>query len=55
MDYFLSMAIAIILAAIKGAVKNPEKAEELKKALLKVRDRITFLYPEDQGPLPPFV
>lgn len=54
MDYFLSMAIAIILAAIKGAVKNPQKAEELKKALLKVRDQISFLYPDESGPLPPF-
>ena len=55
MDYFLSMAIAIILSAIKLAVKNPQHAAELKSALLKVRDQINFLYPEEPGPLPPLI
>jgi len=46
MDFCISMAISIILTAIKQAVKNPEKAEELKRAFLKVRDQIDLLYPE---------
>ena len=46
MDFYISMAIAVILTAIKQAVKDPEKAEGLKRALLKVRDQIDLLYPE---------
>ena len=46
MDYFFNMAIAVVLAAIKGAIKNPEKAEEVKRALLKVRNAIDLLYGE---------
>jgi len=46
MDFYISMAISVILTAIKQAVKNPDKAEELKRALLKVRDQIDLLYPE---------
>jgi hypothetical protein len=53
MDYFLSMAISIILFTIKQAVKNPAHAAELKSALIKVRNQINFLYPEESGPLPP--
>lgn len=51
MDFILSMAISVILAAIKQAVKNPEKAEELKRAFLKVRDQINILYPDEQLPV----
>lgn len=47
MDFYLSMAIAVILTGIKQAVKNPEKAEDLKRALLKVRDQIDLLYPDN--------
>ncbi len=47
MDFYISMAIAVVLAAIKQAVKSPEKAEALKLALLKVRNQIEILYPED--------
>jgi len=46
MEYLESMAISIILAALKIAVKNPEKAAGLKSALLKVRDQISLLYPD---------
>lgn len=48
MDYFISMAISIVLAAIKESVKNPKKKQELQAALLKVRDQINMLYPEDK-------
>lgn len=46
MDFYISMAISVILTAIKQAVKNPDKAEDLKRGLLKVRDQIDLLYPE---------
>lgn len=46
MDFYISMAISVVLTAIKQAVKSPEKAEELKRAFLKIRDQIDLLYPE---------
>ncbi len=47
LDFWVSMGINIVLTAIKQAFKNPEMAEQLKKALLKVRDQINILYPEE--------
>lgn len=44
MDYLLNMAIAIVLAAIKEAFKNPVRAEAIKKAMLKIRTNIDLLY-----------
>ena len=45
MNIFETLAISVILAAIKEAVKNPERAATLKRALIKVRDAINALYP----------
>jgi len=42
-DLFISMAVSIILTAIK----NPKKKAAMKKALLKVRDQINLAYPKD--------
>lgn len=47
MDVFLSMGIAVILEALKAAVKNPEKAKQLRKAMLKIRTQIDLVYGED--------
>lgn len=44
-DFIISLGINLVLSAIKEAVKNPKKAESLKKAFLKVRDAINALYP----------
>lgn len=44
MDYLLNMAIAIVLATIKEAFKNPTKAEAVKKAMLKIRANIDMVY-----------
>lgn len=44
MDYLLDMAIAIILSTLKTAIKNPGKAETLKKAMLKIRTQIDLVY-----------
>jgi len=46
-DFFISMGINIVLTAVKQAIKNPELSAKLKKALLKVRDQINILYPEE--------
>ncbi len=46
-DFWVSMGINIVLTAIKQAVKNNKAKASLKKALLKVRDQINLLYPEE--------
>ena len=38
--------INLILALVKGLVKNPKKAATLRGKLLKVRDAISAVYPE---------
>jgi len=47
MDFYVSMAISVILNVIKQAVTSKPKKAALKNALLKVRDNINLLYPED--------
>ena len=47
-DYLISMAVSLILSAIKAAFKDPKKAEALKKALLKIRNQINILYPGEE-------
>lgn len=51
MDYLLNMAIAIVLATIKEAFKNPAKAEAIKKAMLKIRANIDLLYSDPEQEL----
>lgn len=46
-DMLVSMGITFVLAAVKESFKNPERKEQLKKALLKVRNSISALYPEE--------
>ncbi len=40
------MGISFVLTAIKESFKNEKRKEELRKALLKVRDQINMLYPD---------
>lgn len=47
MDYLLNMAIAIVLATIKEAFKNPERKEQVKRAMLKIKANIELLYGEE--------
>jgi ABC-type uncharacterized transport system YnjBCD ATPase subunit len=47
MSIWENLAISVILAAIKEAVKNEQRKEALKAALLKVRNAINLLYPEE--------
>jgi len=44
-----STALWFILRAIKEAIKNPKKKEEMREVLLQLRDAIDELY----QPLPP--
>ena len=43
-DFLTNMAITTILTTIKGSVKNAKKKEQLKTAMLKVRNAINTLY-----------
>ena len=47
-NLFINMGISFVLTAIKDSVKNPKKKEELKKALLKIRNAINMLYAGDE-------
>jgi hypothetical protein len=45
-EYLVGMAINILLTTIAMALKDPNKREQYRKALTKVRDNINLLYPE---------
>lgn len=46
-DLLLNMGISFVLTAIKEGFKNPSKKEDLKKAMLKIRNQINLLYAGD--------
>lgn len=46
-DLLLNMGISFVLTAIKESFKNPKKKEELKRAMLKIRNQINMLYAGD--------
>jgi len=45
-DVLMSLGVNLVLSAVNEAIKNPKMKEAFKKALLKVRDQITLLFPE---------
>jgi len=47
-DFWFDLGISVILTAIRAALKNPEKAEMYKRALMKVRSQIDLLYPPEE-------
>ena len=47
MDFWFDMATAVILSTIKQVVKNPQKKEDVKKAMLKIRNAINVVYGSD--------
>ena len=46
-DYLISMAINVLLTTLKSLIKNPDKKQTLKKALMKVYFAIEALYIDD--------
>lgn len=46
-NLLINMGISFVLSAIKESFKNPKKKEDLKRAMLKIRDQINLLYPEE--------
>lgn len=46
-EYWVQLAITVLLTTIKQTVKNPAKKQDLKRAFLKVRDAINALYAGD--------
>lgn len=47
MNFFLGMAISVLLSTLKEIVKNKEKKAEMKKAMLKVSRAINTVYGDD--------
>lgn len=43
----ISMGIALVIAGLKEAIKNPKKKEELRKAMLKTYQQIKLAYADD--------
>lgn len=48
-DVLFDLGISFVLSAIRAAIKNPERKEVYRKALLKVRNAIDALYIDDEG------
>lgn len=51
-DFIIGWAINTILTFVKMLVREPHKKDEVRKALLKVRDAIDALYADDDSDLP---
>jgi hypothetical protein len=47
-DFYISMALAVLFQVLKQVVKNPKSKEELKKAMLKLRNAINTAYADDE-------
>lgn len=46
-DWWVDMALGIVFGVVKQVVKNPERKEALKRALLKLRNAINGAYAGD--------
>lgn len=44
---WIDIGLTIVLGAIKDSFKNPKRKAELKAVLIKIRDKINLLYPEE--------
>lgn len=44
-EYLFGMAVNIVLTTIAMALKDPNKAAQYKKALLKIKMQIELLFP----------
>lgn len=48
-NLLFDLGISFVLSAIRAAIKNPDRKEAYKRALLKVRNAIDALYIDDEG------
>jgi hypothetical protein len=48
-EFIIGWAINTILTFVKMLVREPHKKDEVRKALLKVRDAIDALYSDDEN------
>jgi predicted xylose isomerase-like sugar epimerase len=46
-DFWVNFAISTIIGVLQGAVKNEATKAKIKKAMLKIRDMINVMYPEE--------
>lgn len=51
MDYLLTLAITLILAAIDAAIKNTGKRAAMRRVFTKVRDGLLVAYPVETYPV----
>jgi hypothetical protein len=49
-DFYVNLGLSIVFSVLAQVVKNPEKKEELKRALVKLRDQLLFIYPVEEFP-----
>lgn len=47
-DLLVSMGMALILQTLKSVIKNPEKKEQLKRGMVKLRDQLLIAYPVEE-------
>jgi len=46
-DFWVDLALSVVFSTFKQVVKNPAKKEQLKKAMLKLRNMINAVYAGD--------
>jgi hypothetical protein len=47
MDFYVSMALAVIFQVLKTVIKNPKSKADMKSACLKLRNSINAAYADD--------
>ncbi len=47
MDFYVSMALAIIFQVLKEVISNPKSKAQMKSACLKLRNTIEVAYADD--------
>lgn len=47
MDWLYDLGVTVIITTLKNAVKNKALKKRIKAAMLKIRDMIMVLYPEE--------
>ena len=46
-DFYVDLGLSIVFSVLRVVIKNPGKKEEMKKALLKLRNQIELAYAGD--------
>jgi hypothetical protein len=49
-DFWTNIGLSIVFSVLQQVVKNPEKKEEMKRAMVKLRDQLNMAYPVEDFP-----